>query len=214
MCPDSPALELAADATMLLTWWKVTDSVADEGLWRGIPARLLEAVLYPAYRKAARLRPDFDRTARACLEELSALEREGCPSIDRTADAFASILKAAAGEEDDPARRRELEQLLYHVGRWIYLLDAAEDLDEDAARGRYNPVALRFPEKEGREDSLRITLRHSLNLSRGAFELLPETQWSTIVANILYLGLPLVEQAVFNGQWKEIKKLIGRRNIT
>ena len=214
MYTGHPELDRAADQMVILAWWKLRDTVEDESFLRGLPARVLSRLLRRDYRRAAGRRPGFDEAARAGLERLRQLEKERSSSIDRTADAFASILKAAAGEEDDPARRRELEQLLYHVGRWIYLLDAAEDLDEDAARGRYNPVALRFPEKEGREDSLRTTLRHSLNLSRGAFELLPETQWSTIVANILYLGLPLVEQAVFNGQWKEIKKLIGRRNIT
>ena len=214
MCTGWTGLDRAADQMVILAWWKLRDTVEDEGFFRGLPARVLSRLLRRDYRRAAERRPGFDRTAREGLERLRQLETERSPSIDRTADAFASILRAAAEEEDDPARRRELEQLLYHVGRWIYLLDAVEDLEEDAARGRYNPVALRLPEKEERESALRVTLRHSLNLSRGAFELLPETRWSAIVANILYLGLPLVEQAVFNGQWKEIKKLIGRRNIT
>ena len=39
MCPDSPALELAADESMVLTWWKLRDAVRDEGLWGGLPAR-------------------------------------------------------------------------------------------------------------------------------------------------------------------------------
>ncbi|MEI3141456.1 MAG: DUF5685 family protein [Lawsonibacter sp.] len=37
-----------------------------------------------------------------------------------------------------------MEQLLYHLGRWIYLIDARDDLAEDLADGRYNPVAARF----------------------------------------------------------------------
>lgn len=48
--------------------------------------------------------------------------------MDRAADAFAALLAGAAEEEPDPVRRRVLEQLLYHLGRWIYLVDAADDL--------------------------------------------------------------------------------------
>lgn len=91
MCPDSPALELAADESVVLSWWKLRDSVRDDGFFGGLPARVLSAALGPAYRKAARRRPDFDRAARTCLEELAALERENCPSLDRTADALSLI---------------------------------------------------------------------------------------------------------------------------
>lgn len=203
MCPDSPALELAADATILLTWWKVKDSVADENLWRGIPARLLEVVLYPAYRKAARQRPDFDRTTRTCLEELAALEREGCPSIDRTADTFARILQAAAPEEGEQGRI--LRQLLYHLGRWIYLVDARDDLAEDRQAERYNPIALRYG-PEGDDLSLKQTLDHSLELIGAAFQLGEFGCRAPLLENIVYLGLPLVQRAVFDGSWAQIKK--------
>ena len=202
MCPDSPALELAADATILLTWWKVKDSVADESLWRGIPARLL-VILYPAYRKAARQRPDFDRTTRTCLEELAALEREGCPSIDRTADTFARILQAAAPEEGE--RGRVLRQLLYHLGRWIYLVDARDDLAEDRQAERYNPIALRYG-PEGDDKSLKQTLDHSLELIGAALQLGEFGCRAPLLENIVYLGLPLVQRAVFDGSWAQIKK--------
>ena len=52
-------------------------------------------------------------------------------------------------EVDDPIRRRVLEQILYHLGRWVYLVDAADDLKKDAASGNYNPVALRYGLKDG-----------------------------------------------------------------
>ena len=53
MCPDSPALELAADESVILTWWKLRDSVQDDSLVKGLPARALTLLLRPAYRKAA-----------------------------------------------------------------------------------------------------------------------------------------------------------------
>ena len=128
MCPDSPALELAADESVILAWWQLQDAAKDGDKLGGLPDRLLGGLLTPAYRKAARSRPEFDRTVKTCLEELDILERECCPSMDRAADTFAELLRAAAPSSGEESRDRAMEQLLYHLGRWIYLLDAQDDL--------------------------------------------------------------------------------------
>ena len=207
VCPARPELDTAADASVILTYWKLRDSVADRGFFRGLPARLLSILLRPAYRKAARLRPDFDRQTVSCLEELRTLEEEGSLSLDRTADTFARILAGAAPDTGDRARDRALGQLLYHVGRWIYLVDAWDDLEEDRAAGRYNPLLLRFHDgPEAHREEVRLTLGHSLNLALSAYHLTDAGPWNGVVLNILCLGLPMVEEAVFTGQWRQRKK--------
>lgn len=202
-CASGRGVDAAADAGTILTYWKLRDTVADGSFWKRNGARLLCRLFSGSYRRAAAQRPEFDRAVRENLEALQRLEQEGSPSLDRTADTFAKILSAAAPEEGDQARRRALEQLLYHVGRWIYLVDAWDDLEEDQRRGGYNPISARFPgqEKENRE-YLRTTLRHSLNLARSAGALLELGYWQGTVENILYLGLPAVEELVFSGRWK------------
>lgn len=203
MCADSEALDLAADESVILAWWKLRDGVQDEGLFKGLPARVLSVVLGSAYRKAARRQPEFDGTARDCLAELSKLEREGCPSLDRTADAFARLLRSAAPREG--ARGRVLSQMLYHLGRWIYLADARDDLEEDKLAGRYNPVAARYG-SAGDDAALRLTMDHSLTQMGAALQLGDFGCRTPLLENIVYLGLPLVEKAVFDGTWKDIKK--------
>ena len=205
-CIGGSGVDAAADAGTILAYWKLRDTVADGSFWARTGARLLSWVFRPCYRRAARRRPDFDRAVREELERLQALERDRCPSLDQTADTFARLLAAAAPAEAVESRRRALEQLLYHVGRWIYLVDAWDDLAEDKARERYNPVAARFPgaEEENRA-YLRTTLRHSLNLARSALALLEMGHWQGTVENILYLGLPAVEELVFTGRWKAAK---------
>lgn len=213
VCPARPELDTAADESVILTYWKLRDSVADHGFFRGLPARVLSALLRPSYRKAARLRPAFDRQTVACLEELRALEADKSPSLDRTADTFARILAAAAPATGETVRDRALEQLLYHVGRWIYLVDAWDDLEEDRAAGQYNPLLLRFPDgPEAHRDEVRLTLDHSLNLAISAHHLDDAGPWSGVILNILCLGLPMVEEAVFAGQWRRRKKE-NRENV-
>ena len=202
----------AADAGTVLSYWKLRDTVADGRFWERQLARLLSLLFRPAYRRAAALRQEYDRTVRECLEELQALERERSASLDRTADTFARILRSAAPPSGEADRDRAMEQLLYHLGRWIYLVDAWDDLEEDGRTGAYNPVSARFPDRSAEDAAyLRTTLRHSLNLARSAYALLEPGRWQGVLENILYLGLPLVEELVFTGRWKAVKKRNSRR---
>ncbi len=202
-CAAGGGVDAAADAGTILAYWKLRDTVADGPFWKRLWAGLLSVLFRGSYRRAAANRPDFDRAVRENLERLQTLEGENCPSLDRTADTFARLLAAAAPVTPDSGRDRALEQLLYHVGRWIYLVDAWDDLAEDRRRGSYNPIAARFSgQAEEHREYLRTTLRHSLNLARSAGGLLELGHWQGTVENILYLGLPAVEELVFTGRWK------------
>lgn len=211
-CTAMSGVDLAADAGTILSYWKLRDTVSDGRFWSRLGARLLCLLLGRGYRRSAERQPVFDRTVRACLEELQTLEKAHAPSLDQPADAFARILQAAAPPTGQSSRDRAVAQLLYHVGRWIYLLDAWDDLERDRKRGNYNPIALRFPgtEFQHRQD-LRLTLCHSRNLAASALNLLDLGQWDGILNNIVYLGLPAVEELVFSGRWAQMRKIRKKR---
>ncbi len=209
LCASSAGDE-AADRGMILFWWKLQDSVQDEKGIKGLIWRVCSLFLRRGYRSAAARMPDFDRLTAAQLQRLRQLEAEGCPSIDRTADCFARILSACA--EGSGAKERPLSELLYHVGRSIYLLDAADDVEEDRKCGSYNPLLLRYShwDKEAKE-SLRHTLSLSQNAAENAFYLLPANAFSPIIENIITLGLPQMTNMVLSGKWKNRKKLLRKK---
>lgn len=216
VCKITRGFELAADASVILGFWKLRDNVQDETWMHRFIARFLSALLRPAYRRAAKRHAEFDQVVRQCLEELHQLERSNCSSLDRTADTFAKLLQAAGGELNTQDQR-PVEQILYHVGRWIYLADAYDDLAEDFKRKRYNPLIARFSLKkpELSDENRRLleaTMRHSLNLAAAAYGLLEAGHWSEILNNILYLGLPSANMRILTGetiQWKQSKPKIG-----
>lgn len=204
-CRANEDMERAAALSVILSWWKFRDSVRDEKALKKAGGAIAMAVMAGAYRRAAAGYPSFDRAVERGIAELNSLEERNCGSVDETADCFARILCSAAdGEEGD--RRRILEQLLYHVGRWIYLADARDDLDKDEKTGAYNPLLVRFtPEQRAdgtMDERLRVTMLHSRNLAGAAFELLEENTWTSSIRNILYFGLPSVARAIFSGEWK------------
>ena len=207
--PQTPALALAADESVILAYWQARDGVADHGVLSGLKDRAGCAALEGAYRRAAQARPRFDREVRRQLDILSALEARRSPSLDRSADAFAALLAGAAAEVDDTTRRRVLEQILYHLGRWVYLVDAADDLKKDAASGNYNPVALRFGLRNGvwtpeARQTFSRTLDHSIRMIVTAFELWDFGVWRPLLEATFYSSLFQVGRAVLDGEFRAV----------
>ena len=202
-CGDN-AMDAAADMSVILTWWQLRDGIADHGFFKGLKYRAAALLLRRAYRRARARQPQFDADTRTHLTALAALERERCPSLDAPADAFAALLAGAARRVEDPVKRRVAEQLLYHLGRWVYLVDAADDLSDDLRSGSYNPLALRFPleggalSAEGRQQ-LAATLDGSVRAMAAAFELADFGVYTPVIRAAVYEGLYLVGAAVLNG---------------
>lgn len=207
-CLQGEQMIAAADQSMILTWHKLSDDVSDHGAITGVPYRLVRRVFRRAYRRAAESQPEFDRQVREGLARLRQLEQARCGQMDRMADAFAGILACASQfYPEDSATRRILRELLYHLGRWIYLIDAWDDLDEDRKSGRYNPLDARFQGRAREErEYLETTITHSARLAGAAANLMDLGSWTPVVENILYLGLPAVQSAVLDGRWKEMRQ--------
>ncbi|MDE7244275.1 MAG: hypothetical protein K2O18_09910 [Oscillospiraceae bacterium] len=199
----NPALELAADCSVILTWWQMQDALNDPGKGKG-KYRLLSKGTRGAYRRARQYRPGFDRTTQEHLQRLHRLEQSGCATMDEPADAFAQLLAGVSNEVAEPAKRRILEQFLYHLGRWIYLVDAADDLQEDFASGSYNPLIRRFSLENGTlpedaKETLALSLDHSIRLMSAAFELWDFGVWTPVIQSVVYEGLFLVGRSVLDG---------------
>ena len=205
------ALEVAADYSVILSWWQLRDGVADHGFFGGLKYRVASWFLRRAYRKARIAQPAFDENTRRQLEELAVLERENCPSIDRPADTFARLLSGAADGVADPVRRRILQQLMYHLGRWIYLTDAADDVKKDVRSGSYNPLPLRFETDNGEltqesRQQLAATMDRSVEQMAAAFELADFGDWAGIIRSVVYEGLYAVGSAVLSGTFHKRPK--------
>ena len=213
-CPcaaSSGALDTAADLSVILSWWQLRDGVTDHGFFGGLKYRAACAVLGRAYRKACRRQPDFDSTARTQLAKLRRLEEERCTSMDAAADTFAVLLSAVADAVEEEPRRRILQQMFYHLGRWVYLVDAADDLKKDAESGCYNPLALRFGVGDGvlppaDRQTLAQTLDRSVEAMAAAFELGDFGVRSGIIRAVVYEGMYAVGAAVLDGSFRRIIK--------
>lgn len=209
---SSPAVDYAADVMVMLAGFKTMDDVKDEG---GLKARSIDLLMKPYFRKACGKRPEICEDIRQGIEKLSRLEEERSASLDETGMAFGEIMGRILSKYG-PAegQKRILESMGMHLGRWIYLIDAFDDIEENMESGAYNPLFCRFGLEKGesKEDfSKRIHNDMERNLTlylaniADAFDLLEMKRNRSIVENIVYMGLLRQTDDVLCGKRKEKK---------
>lgn len=199
VCCRSDALTRTSGLSVILAYDKLLDDVDDEKGGKRLKAKLGKTFLKGAYKKAAKLYPEFDSEVKLRLGELNKLESEGGTSLDRSADKFALLLASASND-------RVKNHMLYHLGRIIYIADAYNDLKDDLESGRYNPVAARygvssFPCDKSVTEAVRLTLEASASVLMADTELLSESYWTGIIKNTVYLGIPKMISAVLEGRY-------------
>ncbi len=180
---NSSAIDFTADVSVILSYFNVCDSIADNGFIKAIPYRFAKFLFSSAYKKAKKSIPWFDEVVRENLYKLSEIERNKEKSLDAPADTFAKIL-AALSRYFDGDTARITNEIFYHIGRAIYIIDALCDFEDDAKIGNYNPLALC---NIGREDAVQ-TVNCSLNAAISAINLVDFD--TNLILNIIALGIP------------------------
>lgn len=203
VCHAEQPLAYAADAAVLLTYYKLRDDVADSGFWRRLATRPLLWLAAPMKRRAKRLRPELSEQMAAYAAAQAAVEREPGASVDAAAAPTATLMAAlcAAGEPDGEARAHRA-RFGYCLGRWVYLIDAADDWADDRRRGRFNPFAATETGDPPRE-TMRGALNACLAECQTAWHLLDRYHFDPILQNILQFGLPAQTRRVTTDSPKE-----------
>ncbi|MFV0351915.1 MAG: DUF5685 family protein [Oscillospiraceae bacterium] len=184
-------LRLAADGLVMLSYHKVRDNLQDEKFLKKIGYAITLPFLKHMYKKAARQ----NSYAAACIEDemkrQSALEAAGCLSVDEicdpTAKMCAVLFSSASLEEHE---KKILFRLGLFAGQVVYLLDAAEDFDEDKAKGRYNVFVKLNYTKEQAIEAVKRRCRMAAGEVAACYRTLQWKQGEPILDNIFYLGLP------------------------
>ena len=208
----SAALDTAAAYSVVLSWWQLRDHIADRGFFAGLVCRAAALLLRRAYRSARADAPDFDASVRRRLRELDEREAAYCASLDEAAEPFAALMADIANAEPDAVKRRVYAQLFYHLGRWIYLVDAADDFAADAKSGNYNPIRYRYRlDGDTLSDEVRQALGETLDASirrmASAYALLDAGVWTSVLDSIFYDSLYGIGGAVLRGVYRKPSRL-------
>lgn len=173
--------DYAADMTIALAYYKCLDDWSDD---RNLFGKCYAATLAKQYEQVKKDWPDQCAAIETSLNELSVIEKEQSDNPDEAANCFGWIVEEMFVYRKD-RWEDNLRWLGYGLGRYIYLADAAVDLERDKKKGNYNPLkALSMPLEE-----LRTPLMMALGDASDAFEGLPLVQDVHLLRNILYSGL-------------------------
>ena len=201
----SKEIDFCADASAILTHYKLLDDKKDETGLKKLWALLASPLFSRSYRRAKRRFPELDRLVKSHMDELAAIERENAQSVDRPAECFGRLLGEIASFGLSEPASRIARSVGLSIGKWIYLIDAADDYEEDKKRGRYNPFLAFGLDNEGKEE-LRESLTAYLADAEKALDLIdsyPAPEFREILTNLLYSGLPKQAEAILFPERKE-----------
>ncbi len=207
------SLQKAATATVLLTYHSLRDDIRDSRFGKRLRSRFLSMLGRGAYRKAAQDAPGLEQQIAAQMDRQSLAEQNPEQGgMDAAADPSGRMLSSILSWlGKDEIQRRVLGEMGYYLGRWVYYIDAADDLLQDSEEGNFNPF-LQYRNQPGdlnqeKAKALRQYANEVLNSCVArlleAYALLDLKQMNQVVDNILTEGLADTQRIVLFAEEKK-----------
>ncbi len=209
-CPKcvgkTDAFDFTADLTAIMFYHKLRDNVNDSGFFGRVGWRIMKAFASPMRKKAKKKNPEIDELVARYIDEQQAAESAENVSLDSAAEPSAKLISALAQMlSDDMTVRPILQKFGYYLGRWIYLIDAQDDLEKDIKKGNFNPFARKFSlcRSDVKDNSEALKNAHvyaneSLNMTASAmldyYDVLEFDYFKEILDNITMLGMPFSQR--------------------
>ncbi len=203
-------LVAASALSVFMTYHKIKDDIADSHFFGKLRGYVLLPLAARARKKAARDFPKMDSVVAEAMVQQRAAEQSESPGVDLCAEPTANMLQQvfemAQGIDSDAdgSRSRVLRQFGYYLGRWIYLMDAADDMEKDVKSRSFNPFAIQYQlnESSTQEDfgkakeSANLALNSTLSQLIAAFNILDLQHFGPILENVIRKGLPEIQKVL------------------
>lgn len=211
ICSDREALDYCSHAVIITVYYKVLDNLHDRGFKSKLVAMLLYPIVWLMHKKAAKLAPDVDKIIGESMKIQAETEKKNGVGIDEAAHPSADALGKVISLGFEDKAKETLYSLGYMVGRFVYILDAADDLENDIKNGNFNPFREKFGNIGNPEVKKAFAARaeEMLNLTHsGALDALDETEknrFEDILENIVFDGLENSKKTVID-KYNEVQK--------
>ena len=176
--------DYCADMSVALHYYNAADKWNDDHSLLGLG---FEKLLDSPAQTAAQRWPRQCNAIRTCLDRLAQLEAEGSEDLDAVAGCFGELMAELFDYKQDHWSP-ELRSIGFHLGKFIYLLDAYDDLARDEKNGAYNPLRS-LSRQPGYEEEMRDIFELLLARCARSFERLPCVEDADLLRNILYSGV-------------------------
>ncbi|MBO4886243.1 MAG: hypothetical protein J5602_13100 [Clostridia bacterium] len=174
----------AADMSVVLAWHKADDDWRDE---RRVDKLALRHALAPAYGRTKARWPEKCRVIGEAVDEMSRIEARGLDDIDAAANVTGRIMGEIYAWRND-FWAEPLRRMGRALGRFIYLMDAYDDLPGDVRAGRPNPL-IGMSGRADYESEMKDILTLEMAEACAQFERLPIVRDANLLRNIFYSGV-------------------------
>ncbi len=212
-------IDYMADINIVLTYYKCIDDWEDEGSFFKLS---YGKTIVNSVKKIKRKYPKKVKIIRDRLKKLSAYEKECNTNIDTLSSVFGDIMAEVFDINPKECKVngiygnewiRDLRSLGFHLGKFIYILDAYDDVENDIEKGCFNPFMDKYKNS-------RIILDNKTGKKKSDFDVWVRDLLMLIAADIAkaYEKLPIVEDVailrniIYSGIWTKYFSICERRN--
>ena len=187
--------EYAASMNILLTYYKLEDNLLDDKGVKDILAyNLYKSKLKMAHKKY----PHKSQIIKEQMKILNQLEKNKEYNIDKVSNTFGELMGEIFAYKKDKYED-DLRRIGFNIGKYIYILDAYEDLNEDYKKGIYNP----FMEYINKREELKIRVDRLISISLGLLA-------SSIDRLNLQVNRGIIENIVYSGVYLRYKNILEK----
>lgn len=176
--------EYAADMNLILIYYKLLDDWHDEKSKTSLAGLRL---LKKTFNKLKIKYPKKCEVIHQCLDLLQECEKRGEENIDVSARYFGQLMEELFVYRED-VWEPTLRRLGFYLGKFIYILDAYDDIEKDLKEENYNALHSIYGQDDF-EKKCEEMLNFVLAECASEFEKLPCIEDSEILRNILYAGV-------------------------
>lgn len=181
---QNSCIDYAADMTIVLTYLKCEDDWLDDHSYR---SAMMKKMLSHSYKEVCKKYPDKIKRIEQALKDIQQQEAQACRDLDTLSALFGIVMGEITAYKQD-----EWETTLYelgdYLGRFIYIMDAYDDVEEDVKEQAFNPFTEDYKQEHFHERVKEI-LELMISKSADAFEILPILSYVDILRNIIYSGV-------------------------
>lgn len=175
----------AADMTILLAYENRKDDWVDD---KDVKQLIFMQAMKRAYQRVSEAYPRQKAALDAYSVRLKALEEAGEPNPDAASGATGDMLAEIFAYDESDVWAKDLRQLGFYLGKFIYLMDAYDDVEKDRKSGAYNPLK-NYYEKPEFNDMIKGMLTLMASECARVLERLPILEDVELLRNILYSGM-------------------------
>jgi len=194
-----------ATANLLLCYFNAIDDKEDGDA--SIKKRAVLTTLKKSFAKAKKNAPELFEKLEKCYNKLVVAEKENSSNVDKVCDYSAEMSVAVAEYvlQEKISTDSYLRWLCYNVGKWVYIIDALDDLKKDLKTGNYNVLYAwlgkeKTPEDfvKKNEESLEFLFYSTLNKIAESFNDMQLKSYVCVLKNIIYEGMRIKTQEILN----------------